>query len=110
MLRRLLPILVVVAVAYVVGWLGQGVLVDDPCIGLGEERGSVDYVDRWVPPRTDCRVTGPDGSVQLDAGSAEIFLVLFVSALAAGIVLQIGRVRGARASGDGALGARDARR
>ena len=72
--------LLVIAVAYGVAWLGDAAL-GDPCVEAGGETDSVDYVQRWLPPRTDCRVTSPGGEERIEKGSAEVSVTMFLLTL-----------------------------
>jgi hypothetical protein len=67
-----------VALAYAVGWASETALNDDPCIEAHvQERDRVEYLERWMPVRNDCRVTSPSGVSRVEEGSAETFLVMF---------------------------------
>ena len=72
--------LLVTALAYGVAWLGDAAL-GDPCVEAGGETDSVDYVQRWLPPRTDCRVTSPGGGTHTEKGSAEVSVTMFLLTL-----------------------------
>ncbi len=85
---RILVALVILATAYAVGWASAAVL-DDPCIGVGGETDRIDYVQRWFPARTDCRVVTPDGDARIERGSSEVFLAMFALTLVAGAALLV---------------------
>src|SRR5689334_16202538 len=86
--RRVVLALAVVAIAYVVGWVGDAVLNDDPCASAyGRETDSYDYVQRWFPVRTDCRVMTPSGVSRIEQGSSEVFFAMFGLAVVAGFAL-----------------------
>jgi hypothetical protein len=86
--RRTLVGLALVGLAYGVGWMSDAVLNDDPCISAyGREIDRYDYVQRWFPARTDCRVTAPSGASRLESGSSEIFLAMFALTLVAGLAV-----------------------
>ena len=72
--------LIVIAFAYGVAWLSDAAL-GDPCVEAGGETDRVDYVQRWLPPRTDCRVTGQSGRTHTEKGSAEVSVTMFVLTL-----------------------------
>jgi hypothetical protein len=70
--------LIVVAIAYGVGLMGDAVLNDDPCVlSYGRETDRHDSVQRWFPVRTDCRITAPSGASRIEPGSSEVFLAMF---------------------------------
>jgi hypothetical protein len=94
MRTRLGLILLAVTFAYAAGWLRDAFLHDDPCLGARvRELDRVDYVDHWLPPRVDCRITRPDGTTLVDKGSSETFFALFALGL---IVFAALIVHGAR--------------
>jgi hypothetical protein len=71
-------VLLGLALAYAVGWASKTALNDDPCIEAQvQERDRVEYVERWIPVRYDCRVTSPTGVSRVEEGSSETFLVMF---------------------------------
>ena len=83
--RRVVLALIVVGIAYGVGWMSDAVLNDDPCISAyAREIDRYDSVARWFPARTDCRVTTPSGASRIEPGSSEVFLAMFALALAVG--------------------------
>jgi hypothetical protein len=87
--RRFVLVVVMVGVAYGVGWMSDAVLNDDPCVGTyGREIDTYDAVRRWFPARTDCRVTTPAGLVRVQRGSSEVFLAMFALTLVAGLALS----------------------
>src|SRR3712207_9158033 len=88
--RRVVLALGVVVVAYGVGWISDAVLFDDPCIFVGRETDRHDYVTRWFPVRTDCRVTTPSGASRIEPGSSDVFLAMFAFTLVAGFALLSG--------------------
>jgi hypothetical protein len=76
--RWIVIAVLVLCVAYGVGWMSDAVLNDDPCISAyGRETDRYDYVDRWFPARTDCRITAPSGASRIESGSSEVFLAMF---------------------------------
>ena len=72
--------LLVIALAYGVAWFSDAAL-GDPCAEAGGETDSDDYVQRWLPPRTDCRITGAGGATRVEKGSAEVSLTMFALTL-----------------------------
>jgi hypothetical protein len=72
--------LIVIAVAYGVAWSSDAAL-GDPCVEAGGETDSVDYVQRWLPPRTDCRGTTTGGGTHVEKGSAEVSITMFALTL-----------------------------
>jgi hypothetical protein len=86
--RRAVLGLIVVGIAYGVGWMSDAMLNDDPCISANaRENDRYDYVARWFPARTDCRVTTPSGASRIESGSSEVFLAMFALALVMGFAL-----------------------
>jgi hypothetical protein len=86
--RRVVLALVVVGIAYGVGWMSDAALNDDPCSSASaRELDRYDYVERWLPVRTDCRVTTPSGASRIASGSSEVFVAMFALAVAAGFAL-----------------------
>jgi hypothetical protein len=84
---RVVLALIVVAIAYGVGWMSDATL-NDPCVGAsGREIDRYDHVQRWFPVRTDCQVTQPSGATRIESGSSEVFLAMFPLALVAGFAL-----------------------
>ena len=80
--------LVVVGMAYSVGWISDALLNDDPCASTyGREIDRYDYVQRWFPLRTDCRITTPSGASRTEPGTSEVFLAMFALALVTGFAL-----------------------
>jgi hypothetical protein len=80
--------LIVVGIAYGVGWMSDAMLNDDPCTSShAREIDRYDYVARWFPVHTDCRVTTPSGASRIESGSSEVFLAMFALALVAGFAL-----------------------
>jgi hypothetical protein len=97
--RRLFVALIVVGIAYCVGWMADAVLNDDPCVSaFGLETDSHDYVQRWFPARTDCRVTTATGASRVEPGSSEVFLAMFGLTLVTGLVLLSRLALAARAA------------
>ena len=80
MRRRPALLVLAVPLAYAAAWLGSAFL-DDPCFLAGGERDRIDYLQRWLPPHVDCRITEPGGATRIEQGSAETFLALFGLAL-----------------------------
>jgi hypothetical protein len=72
--------LLVIGLAYGVAWMSDAAL-GDPCVEVGGETDRVDYVQRRLPPRTDCRVTSPGGETRLERGSAEVSVTMFALTL-----------------------------
>jgi hypothetical protein len=104
--RRAVLAVVVVGMAYGVGWIGDALLNDDPCASAyGREIDRYDYVQRWLPVRTDCRVTTPSGASRIEPGSSEVFLATFALALVAGFALLSGLALAIRATAVLAAGA-----
>jgi hypothetical protein len=86
--RRVVLALMVVGIAYGVGWMSDAVLNDDPCISAyGREIDRYDYVAWWFPVHTDCRVTTPSGASRIESGSSEVFLAMFALVVVAGFAL-----------------------
>jgi hypothetical protein len=86
--RGLIVAALVVCVAYGVGWATSAALDDDPCIAAhGGETDRYEYVERWFPVRTDCRVTTPSGASHVERGSSEVFLAMFGLTLVVGLAL-----------------------
>lgn len=86
--RRVVLALIVVGIAYGVGWMSDAVLNDDPCASApGREIDRYDYVQQWFPVRTDCQVTTPSGASRIESGTSDVFLAMFSLALVAGFVL-----------------------
>ena len=86
--RRVVLAVVVVGIAYGIGWMSDALLNDDPCISTyGREIDRYDYTARWFPGRTDCRVTAPSGASRIESGSSEVFLAMFAFALVAAFAL-----------------------
>jgi hypothetical protein len=80
--------LIVIGIAYGVGLMSDAVLNDDPCVSAyGPEIDRYDYIQRWFPVRTDCRVTTPAGASRIESGSSEVFLAMFGLTLVAGFAL-----------------------
>ena len=80
--------LVVVGMAYSVGWISDALLNDDPCASTyGREIDRYDYVQRWFPLRTDCRITTPSGASRTEPGTSKVFLAMFALALVTGFAL-----------------------
>src|SRR5687767_11889085 len=79
--RRLVLGVVAVVLAYGVGLLSAWMLNEDPCGWVGQETDRIDFVDRWLPPRTDCRITTAGGESRLVEGSSEVFLAMFALTL-----------------------------
>ncbi len=99
MIRRVAIAALLIGVAYGVGWMSQAALGDDPCLPAGvRETDRYDYVDRWLPPRTDCRVTTSSGDTKTASGSSEVFLVMFTLTLVVIAALISGASVAARAS------------
>ena len=97
--RRVLVVCVVVAIAYGVGWLSDAALNDDPCLlSYGRETDRHDYVQRWLPLRTDCRITTPSGASRIERGSSEVFLAMSGLTLVAGFALLSGVALAVRAA------------
>lgn len=68
--------------------MSDAVLNDDPCISAcARETDRYDYVARWFPARTDCRVTTPSGASRIESGSSEVFLAMFAFAPVVGFAL-----------------------
>lgn len=87
-MRRLWRVIVLVAVAYGVGFSSDGFLNDDPCSGVMlRELDSYESIPRWFPVRTDCRITTPGGVVTVTRGSSEVFWAMFTLTLVSGLVL-----------------------
>jgi hypothetical protein len=63
-----------------VAWSSDAAL-GDACVEAGGETDSVDYVQRWPPPRTDCRVTGTGGETHAEKESAEVSVTMFLLTL-----------------------------
>jgi hypothetical protein len=83
-----LLVVVVIGIAYGVGWMSDAILNDDPCLGTYLREGDqYDYVQRWFPARADCRVTTPAGSVRVEPGSSEVFLTTFALTLIVALAL-----------------------
>jgi hypothetical protein len=88
MSRRLVIALILIGIAYGVGFMSDAVLNDDPCVSAyGREIDRYDYVQRWLPARTDCRVTTPSGASRLESGSSEVFLAMFALTLVTGLAV-----------------------
>src|ERR1700754_197299 len=97
--RRVVLALLVVGIAYGVGWVSDAVLNDDPCIAAhAREIDRYDSVARWLPARTDCRVTTPSGASRIEPGSSEVFLATFAFALVVGLALLSGLAVAIRAA------------
>ena len=87
-MKRVLIATAFLAGAYAVGWASDAFLNDDPCIDAGVmELDRVEYVERWFPARTDCRITSPSGTVRLERGSPEVFLSMSGLTLVAALAL-----------------------
>ena len=80
--------LLVIAFAYGVAWFSDAAL-GDPCVEAGGETDSVDYVQRRLPPRPDCRVTTPGGETHTEKGSAEVSVTMFLLTLVLAAALLI---------------------
>ena len=80
--------LLVIAFAYGVAWFSD-VALGDPCVEAGGETDRVDYVQRWLPPRTDCRVTTAGGETYTENGSAEVSVTMFLLTLVLAAALLI---------------------
>src|SRR5688572_22748936 len=77
-MRRVVLAVVVLGVAYAVGWMSDAVLAEDSCIGsYGREEDDHAVAYRWLPPRGDCVVTAPSGETRVDRGSSEVFWAMF---------------------------------
>jgi len=86
--RRVVLVMVTIGVAYAVGWMSDVMLNDAPCLGPHAREGDAyDYLQRWFPARTDCRVTTRDGSVYVERGSSEVFLTMFALTLIVALAL-----------------------
>jgi hypothetical protein len=97
--RRAVLALIVVGIAYGVGWVSDAVLNDDPCISAhARETDRTDPVARWFPARTDCRVTTRGGASRIERGSSEVFLAMFAFALVVGSALLSGLAVAIRAA------------
>ena len=77
---RLVAWLLAIAFAYGVAWMSDAAL-GDPCLEAGSETDRVDYVQRWLPPRTDCRVTTRSGDSHVEKGSEEVSVTMFALTL-----------------------------
>jgi hypothetical protein len=104
--RRAVLALLVVCIAYGVGWMSDVVLNDDPCVlTSGREIDRYDLVERWFPVRTDCRVTTPSGETRVEKGSSEVFIAMFALVLVVGLAFLSGIALAARAVAVVAAGA-----
>jgi hypothetical protein len=79
---------VVLVLAYGAGWIANAALNDDPCIEHGRETDRTDYVERWFPVRTDCRITTRSGATRIREGSSEAFWVGFALTLFVALALM----------------------
>jgi hypothetical protein len=103
--RRVLIVVAVIGVAYGVGWMSDAVL-NDPCVSSHvREIDRYDYVEKWFPARTDCRVTTPSGASRIESGSSEVFLATFALTLVVGVALVSRAALAVRALGIIAAGA-----
>jgi hypothetical protein len=73
--------LLVVVVAYGVAWVSDIALNGDTCAASGRETDREDLVQRWVPPHSDCRLTGRDGESRIVQGDAQVSLAMFALTL-----------------------------
>jgi hypothetical protein len=95
--RRSLIAVLLLGVAYGVGWLSDAFL-NDPCVSSVRETEQVEYVERWFPARTDCRVISPSGATRIESGSSEVFLATFALTLVVGLALMSRAALKARAA------------
>ena len=106
MARRVVVGVIVVAIAYGVGWMSDAVLYDDPCtFAYGRETDRYDHVQRWFPVRTDCRVTTANGASRIVSGSSDVFLAMFALTLVTALALVSGLALATRAAAVVAAGA-----
>jgi hypothetical protein len=77
---RLVAWLFAIVLAYGVAWMSDAA-IGDPCLEAGRETDRLDYVQRWLPPRTDCRVTSRAGETRIEKGSSEVSLTMFALTL-----------------------------
>jgi hypothetical protein len=99
MRKDVVLVLLGLALAYAVGWVSEAALNDHPCIeAQAQERDRVEYVERWLPVRTDCRVTSPSGVSRVEQGGSETFLVMFGLTLLVAGALASHRPRSTRAA------------
>ena len=102
--RRSLIAVLVLGVAYGAGWMSNAFL-NDPCVYGLRETERVEYVERWFPARTDCRVITPSGATRIESGSSEVFLAAFALTLVVGLALMSRAALAARAAAMLAAGA-----
>jgi hypothetical protein len=103
---RVIVFAVAVIAAYGVGLMSDWTLNDDPCIEhFADEDVRVEPVERWLPARTDCRITTASGVTRIERGSAEVFLSMFVLTLVAAMALLSGVALLARVAVVAAAGA-----
>jgi len=83
--------LLLIVVAYGVAFMGDITLNQDPCGGFGHETDREDYVQRWIPPHTDCRLTSENGESRIVQGDVQVSLAMFALTLVlAGLLLARG--------------------
>jgi hypothetical protein len=73
--------LLLIVVAYGVALMSDIALNQDPCGAFGQETDREDYVQRWLPPHTDCRLTSRDGGSRIVQGDTQVSLAMFALTL-----------------------------
>lgn len=88
MVRRLVTVVLAVAVAYAAGFVADVALNDD-CVPADAREGDViESVNELLPVRSGCRVLTPGGRVRsVERGEAEVFWATFAGALLVAVAL-----------------------
>jgi Flp pilus assembly protein TadB len=90
---RLLVVLACVPFVFVAAWFADAVVHDDICLNSTAHEGDgVRGVQRWLPPRTDCEITGQAGK-RVEPGESRWSQSVLFGCLMLAVVAVMSRLR-----------------